>query len=84
MNASPRCEACGMTMTQPSQHGHADLSYPYCIYCTDPAGQLKPRNEIREGMIHYVMKSESCQRPDAEIQVDRQMTQLPAWQAAAR
>jgi hypothetical protein len=71
-----------MPMTQPSQHGNADPHNPYCIYCTDPAGQLKPRSEIREGMIHYVMKSENCQRPQAESEVDRQMATLPAWQAA--
>ena len=82
MIASPRCEACGMPMTQPSQHGNADPHNPYCIYCTDTAGNLKPRNEIREGMIHYVMKSEDCQRDRAESEVDRQMAELPAWQPA--
>ncbi len=82
MIASPRCEACGMPMTQLSQHGNADPHNPYCIYCTDTAGNLKPRNEIREGMIHYVMKSENCQRDKAEGEVDRQMAQLPAWQPA--
>ena len=82
MIASPRCQACGMPMAQPSQHGNADIHNPYCIYCTDTAGNLKPRNEIREGMIHYVMKSENCQRPQAEGTVDRQMAELPAWQPA--
>lgn len=82
MSASPRCEACGMPMNQLSQHGNADPHNPYCIYCTDTAGNLKPRSEIREGMIHYVMKSENCQRPQAEGTVDRQMDQLPAWQTA--
>jgi len=43
---------------------------------------LKPRNEIREGMIHYVMKSENWQRDRAESEVDRQMAELPAWQPA--
>ena len=71
-----------MLMTQPSQHGNAEPHNPYCIYCTDTAGNLKPRNEIREGMIHYVMKSENCQRTQAEGTVDRQMAELPAWQPA--
>ncbi len=82
MIASPRCQACGMPMTQPSQHGNADPYNPYCIYCTDTAGNLKPRNEIREGMIHYVMKSDNCERIQAEGTVDRQMADLPAWQPA--
>lgn len=83
MNASPRCGACGMLMTHPSQHGNSDPTYPYCIYCTDLAGNLKPRDEIREGMIHYVMKSEDLPRPKAETEVDRQMSTLPAWRAAS-
>lgn len=82
MVSSPRCEACGMPMTQPSQHGNGDARYPYCLYCTDPVGQLRPRGEIREGMIHYVMKSENWAREKAEVEVDRQLAHLPAWQPA--
>ena len=82
MNTSPRCGACGMVMNQPSQHGNGDPSYPYCIYCTDFAGNLKSRNEIREGMIQYTMKLEDWTREQAEREVDRQMARLPAWQAA--
>ncbi len=82
MVKSPRCEACGMPMSQPSQHGNGDTGDLYCLYCTDTSGQLKPRSEIREGMIHYVMKSENWARDKAEVEVDRQMTHLPAWQGA--
>jgi hypothetical protein len=78
--SAKRCEACGMPMTHQSQHGNGSADYPYCIYCTDPSGNLKPRSEIREGMIHYVMKSENCQRQQAEAEVDRQLNDLPAWQ----
>ena len=80
--SAKRCQACGMPLTHPSQHGNADADNPYCIYCTDTAGNLKSRTEIREGMIHYVMKSENCQRQQAEVEVDRQMKSLPAWQMA--
>jgi hypothetical protein len=72
-----------MPMHQPSQHGNADPGNPYCIYCTDLAGNLKPRSEIREGMIQYTMKLEDWQRDKAETAVDRNMSRLPAWQGAA-
>lgn len=79
MNTAPRCDACGMPMSRPSQHGNGDTSSRFCIYCTDLAGNLKPRSEIREGMIQYTMKLESWPREQAEAAVDQQMSQLPAW-----
>jgi len=83
MNTSPRCAACGMPMSQPSQHGDADPYNPYCIYCTDLAGNLKSRSDIREGMIQYTMKLENWSREQAETEVDRQMSRLPAWHRAS-
>jgi hypothetical protein len=82
MNTSPRCDACGMPMTQPSQHAKGDPENPYCIYCTNAAGDLKPRDEIREGMIQYVMKLENWPRDQAAADVDRKMAELPAWAGA--
>jgi hypothetical protein len=36
MNASQRCEACGMPMSQVSQHANGDAASRYCLYCTTP------------------------------------------------
>ena len=83
MKSVSRCEACGMAMHQPSQRGNGDSSHPYCIYCTDMMGQLRPKSEIREGMIQYIMKFENCPRDRAELEADRQLKVLPAWQGAA-
>lgn len=79
MTTAPQCEACGMTMSRPSQHGNGNSGGRFCIYCTDLAGNLKPRSEIREGMIQYTMKLESWTREQAEQVVDMQLSQLPAW-----
>lgn len=79
MTTAPRCEACGMTMSRPSQHGNGNSGGRFCIYCTDLAGNLKPRSEIREGMIQYTMKLETWTREQAEQVVDMQMSMLPAW-----
>ena len=68
-----------MTMSRPSQHGNGVSGGQLCIYCTDLAGNLKPRSEIREGMIQYTMKLESWPREKAEQVIDSQMSQLPAW-----
>ena len=83
MTTAPRGDACGMPMSKPSQYGYGLSGGRLCIYCTDLAGNLKPRSEIREGMIKYTMKLESWPREKAELEVDRQMTRLPAWQKVA-
>ena len=83
MTTAPQCGACGMPMSKPSQYGNDVSGGRLCIYCTDLAGNLKPRSEIREGMIQYTMKLESWPREKAELEVDRQMSRLPAWQKVA-
>lgn len=84
MTTAPRCEACGMVMSTPSQHGNGNSGGRLCIYCTDLAGNLKPRSEIREGMIQYTMKLENWTREQAEQAVDNQLSRLPAWQKQGR
>ena len=83
MNASPLCGACGMPLTQVSQQFNGNSAGPFCTYCTTPAGDLKPRDEVREGMIQYMMNLEKWERPEAEVAVDKQMAQLPAWKSVA-
>jgi len=83
MTTHPRCDACGMPMTQPSQHAKGNPQSRYCLYCTNIAGHLKSREDIREGMIQYVMKLEDWPREKAAVDVERKMATLPAWTGAA-
>ena len=49
------CESCGMPMETLDMHGGGIEENPYCIYCTDAHGHLKPRADVREGMIQFYM-----------------------------
>lgn len=51
----------------------------YCKHCSYPDGNLKPRHEIREGMIVFYMKRKGLGRADAEKFVDEYMAGMPAW-----
>ena len=73
------CESCGMPMKDLSQHGGGEINNPYCIYCADESGNLKPREQVREGMIGFFMKSENKSREEAERFVDEHMSKMPAW-----
>ena len=73
------CESCGMPMEKAEDYGAADLNNKYCKHCTDENGNLKSREDIREGWVNFVMKSENISREQAENKVDEQMTKMPAW-----
>jgi hypothetical protein len=72
-------ESCGMSLKDTSQHGGKDVNNPYCVYCTDETGNSKSREEVREGMIGFFMKSENKTRGEAEKFVDKHMRKMPAW-----
>ncbi len=72
------CESCGMPMKEAKEHGGDNISIPYWVYCTDVAGKLKSRQEVREGMIRFYMSQIGKPREEAEKFVDEQMKNLPA------
>jgi len=68
-------------MAQDLDHGGGRLENPYCKYCTDPAGNLKTKEEVREGMINFQMQqSPGKTREEVEKEVDAHMSQMPTWQ----
>ncbi|MHA1938943.1 MAG: zinc ribbon domain-containing protein [Candidatus Thorarchaeota archaeon] len=74
-----KCESCGMTMHKPEEFGGGKLDNKTCVYCSDSDGNLKPMNEVREGMIHFWMQRESIDRKTAEKKTDEYMSIQPAW-----
>jgi hypothetical protein len=74
------CESCGMPMMKPSDFGAGKEENRYCAHCTYPDGTLKPRHEVREGMIAHFMKMRGVERKEAEQYVDEHMSNMPAWQ----
>ncbi|MFW9845928.1 MAG: zinc ribbon domain-containing protein [Candidatus Thorarchaeota archaeon] len=76
-----KCESCGMAMQKPEDFGGGKLNNKTCVYCSDNEGNLKPRNEIREGMIQFWMQRESIDRKTAEKMTDEYMGTQPAWKS---
>lgn len=75
------CQSCGMPMAMDSDHGGGRPDNPYCMHCADAAGNLKSREEVKEGMIAFYMQSMGKAREEAEREVDAHMAQMPAWAA---
>ncbi len=73
------CISCGMNMTKPEEFGGGKEGNESCVYCSDDEGILKPRNEVREGMIQFWMQREKVDRTTAEKNVDEYMAKMPAW-----
>ncbi len=66
-------------MEEPEDFGGKNENNESCVYCSDSDGNLKPRNEVREGMIAFWMQRENVDRPSAEKNVDKYMAKMPAW-----
>jgi len=75
----PTCESCGMPMTEAEMHGGGKVENPYCCYCCDEQGNLKSREEVREGMINFYMQHQGKSREAAEKFVQQVMSRMPAW-----
>jgi len=75
-----KCESCGMPMLKASDFGGMKEDNRYCVHCTYKNGDLKPRHEVREGMVQFYMKMKKKERREAEEYVDEVMAGQPAWQ----
>ncbi|MEW6035414.1 MAG: zinc ribbon domain-containing protein [Candidatus Micrarchaeota archaeon] len=75
-----KCESCGMAMVRLSDFGGMKNDNRYCKHCAYDNGDLRPRHEVREGMILYYMKTKGKDRRSAEEYVDEVMAGQPAWQ----
>ena len=66
-------------MTKPEEFGGHKVGNKSCVYCSDSEGKLKPKNEIREGMVKFWMQRENIDRATAEKKTDEYMDSMPAW-----
>jgi hypothetical protein len=71
-----------MPMTEPEMHGGGDVENHCCCYCCDEAGNLKPREEVRQGMVNFFEREEGKSREEAEAFVDEHMARMPAWRCS--
>jgi outer membrane biosynthesis protein TonB len=74
------CQSCAMPLNSPSDHALGNEQNPYCAHCADANGNLKSKEEVREGMINYYTQTEGKTREEAERVVDAHMGMQPAWQ----
>jgi hypothetical protein len=67
-------------MNDTGDHGGANPTNPYCQYCTDDAGTLKSKEEVRQGLINYYMQTDGLTVEQASLKADERMNKQPAWQ----
>jgi len=72
------CESCGLPMEEAKDYGGSDMGNKYCKYCA-PDSKLMSREQIKEGWIGYITKTENLSRKEAEGRVDEEMVKMPAW-----
>lgn len=71
------CESCGMPL---NENTTSKSDERYCIYCQDQeTGELKSKEEVREGSIEAAMQYMGKTREEAEIMADSIMPTLPRW-----
>lgn len=73
------CMSCGMSMTRPGDFGGGNPDNLYCVHCSNLDGSLKSYDEVLEGMVNFMMKSQNVDRETAERVAREQMAKMPAW-----
>ena len=77
------CMSCGMPMTKPEDFGGGNPENLYCVYCSNPDGSLKSREEVFKGMVNFMMMSQKMDRKTAESAAKERMSRMPAWSGKA-
>jgi uncharacterized glyoxalase superfamily protein PhnB len=77
------CLSCGMPMTKHEDFGGRNPENLYCVYCSNPDGSLKSREEVFKGMVNFMMMSQKMERKTAESAAKERMSKMPAWSGKA-
>jgi hypothetical protein len=65
-----------MPLNAPDAKG---LSEQYCKHCTDDEGNVKTREEIKEGMAFWIAKWQKVDHETALKRAEHYMQAMPAW-----
>ena len=76
----PNCESCGMPMEKAEDFGGGRVGNKYCVHCANAQGNLKSREEVREGMTRFFM-TQGLNAEEAAKKVDEHMAKMPAWRS---
>ncbi|MFC1874931.1 VOC family protein [Chloroflexota bacterium] len=77
--AAKSCMSCGMPMSKPEDFGGGNPENLYCVNCCNPDGSLKSRDEVLEGMVGFMMKTQNMDRATAAVAAEGYMSMMPAW-----
>ncbi len=75
-----KCLSCGMPLSKAEDFGGGSPANVYCVHCAHSDGSLKKYEEVYEGMIGFMMKTQNMERATAEIAAKEYMATMPAWQ----
>jgi len=68
-----------MPMTKLEDFGGGNPANIYCVHCSNADGSLKSYDEVREGMVNFMMMSQNMDRETAEKAAREYMSKMPAW-----
>ncbi|UCG10215.1 MAG: VOC family protein [Dehalococcoidia bacterium] len=74
-----KCLSCSMPMTKAEDFGGGNPANLYCVHCSNQDGSLKSYDEVFEGMVNLMIKTQSMTRESAEEAVKGYMARMPAW-----
>ena len=71
------CYSCGAPLDAPDFKGQVEN---FCKYCTDENGTLKPREEIKSGIMQFLQSWQpDVSAQEAENRAEHYMLAMPAW-----
>jgi hypothetical protein len=71
------CHSCSAPLAAPGFKGPAE---DYCKYCTDGQGNLKSREEIVEGVAHWLKSWQpGIDDATAAVRAEHYVKAMPAW-----
>jgi hypothetical protein len=80
MSEDKFCQSCGMPMRNQQDFGGGLLDNPYCVYCTDAEGKLKPYEVVLENMKNFAIRTMGVSEAEALKIAQEGMAKQPAWQ----
>lgn len=75
------CESCSLPLVNPEDHGASDPTNPYCRYCTDATGGLRPYDAVLADFTALLVRTQGLTPAAAREASAGIMAAQPAWAA---
>ena len=74
---SNHCHSCAMPLDSPEATGSSPI---YCRHCSNEQGELKPREEVKQGLIWWLKSWQGdITEEQAQNRAENYMKAMPAW-----